>query len=361
MSADLAADCYHARLLALHPDSSLSTFIWEPSFEEAVAAAADDVSELPKPKWSSFYPARASWYVRFGTSPGKAAEFLDQHLMDLLSPEGLDPNRMDELLDVVVEVIASETLRYFAFQLELHNLPEVPENHAPRLVEAAKRLAGERSLGEAYNVAWNAARTAAATAQATPRAPKINMTSHAVNVFETKAQHFAADPAASLKPYREDGRVPLSALTRTLFITVLNGDMLGTSRSDAAAILAEGVAADPLDDVDHDIIKGMQSVLATDVDGDPHQVYAALGGESANADPVVGMAVDQLVQIVERFRVVGYDLAGALAGAVNACQLLSASASVPDIWSGDRVLVRRSVGSYLAEVMFQAAQRSRGA
>lgn len=358
MSADLAADCYHAGLIAIHPDSEVAAFVWEPSFDEALKAADNDLSALPTPNWRSFYPSAASWYVPHGTSPGVAAEFLDQYLLERLGPAGLGPDRIDELLGVLVEVIASETLRYFAFQLDLHNLPDVPENHTPRLVEAATRLASERSLAEAYNLAWNAARTAAATAQATPQAPKINMTTHAVNVFETKAQQFAADPTAPIKPYREDHRVPLSALTRTLFIAILNSDMMTTTRAQAEAILSGRAAAHPYSDVDHDITDAMRAVLAAEVDGDPHQVYAALGRESANPDPVIAAAVDQLVQVVERFRIVGYDLGGALAGAINASPLLSTPANVPDIWSGEHETVRRAVGSYLAELMRQAAELS---
>ncbi|MBM2619574.1 hypothetical protein JIG36_28925 [Actinoplanes sp. LDG1-06] len=98
-------------------------------------------------------------------------------------------------------------------------------------------------------------------------------------------------------------------------------------------------------------------------DGIESNVVAAPDQYKFVVEPQPDAAADiidfgELVQVVERLRIVGYDPAGALAGAVGASALLSSPAYVPDVWSGGSGTVHRQVGSYLAEVMRQAAERS---
>jgi hypothetical protein len=355
MTNAVATDYFYAGLLLIHPDSPVSAFVWNHTFDDAAAAG-----ELPQPAWESFYPTLVSWYVPTGPSLGTAAERLDAHLMRRLHPSTVGRVRHDAFLDLVVELIAEETLRYFRFQLQRHNLPEVAANHSTRLADAARRLAGARSLAETYNVAWTMVRAAAATAQATPRAPKANMTAHAVNLFEAKAQELTADPNAAVKPFNEDSAVPLSAMTRTVFLTLLNSSVMRTSRNDAEAILdAQAVEPDFQDEPDVGFTEMMRTVLRTETEGDPHAVYAVLGRESANEDPVIAAAATTLIDIVEDLRIATRGLHSALAGAVSACRLLTARVTVPDLWWGGTAPVKQPVGVYLAELMRQEAERHR--
>ncbi|MGH9278146.1 MAG: hypothetical protein ACRD12_08570, partial [Acidimicrobiales bacterium] len=96
-------------------------------------------------------------------------------------------------------------------------------------MEAMTSLAGQRSLSETYNVAWQAARAAADAAQQNPRAPRANMTTHAVNIFESRAQGFVANPERTLRRFSEIPDLPLSALTRTLFLRIFGADPMVTS------------------------------------------------------------------------------------------------------------------------------------
>lgn len=353
LTASVAIDCCYARLLLIHPDSPVSAFIWNSTFEDAAAA-----EELPEPVWEQFYPAHVSWYVSTGSSLGTAAERLDAHLMRRLQPSTIGRGRHESFLDLVVDVIAEETLRYFRFQLQRHNLPEVSANHSTRLSDAARRLASVRSLAETYNTAWTMVRAAAATAQARPNAPKANMTAHAVNLFEAKAQELAADPDLVVRPFNEDAVVPLSAMTRTVFITLLDSSMMHTSRADAGAILdAQAPETELQDEPDVGFIEMMRTVLRTGTDGDPHAVYAVLGRESANDDPVIAATGTKLIDMVEDFRIATRGLHTALAGAVSACRLLTVQVTVPDLWWGGAAPVKQPVGVYLAELMRQEAER----
>jgi hypothetical protein len=155
--------------------------------------------------------------------------------------------RQAELLDLLVRIIAEETVRYFDFLIDLHNLPPVPDNHRPRLVVAAQRAAAHRPLSETYYLVWQAAKAAAAAAQEKPRVPKANMTTHAVNQFERRAQRAVANLDWELFRWHEDTRLPLSALTRVVLLGLLHADPMETSRSSAAALLPIP-RTDPMED-----------------------------------------------------------------------------------------------------------------
>ena len=241
LERDLAAEWWRHGLLAVHPDTDLDDFAWERDTKDVLAAADGDPGALPEPSASGIYTRHVSWYSRHGTSMGTGVERLDAALVDRLNPARLTATRQDALLSLVTTLIAAETVRYFEFQLDTHNLPPVPDNHRARMTEATTRLGEVRSLGEAYNVAWRAARDAAAAAQRQLRAPKVNMTVHGLNMFETHAQA-ALDLSRDVPSYRPDSRVPISALTRTVFHTILGADPFTTSRRDISQRLPAPVA-----------------------------------------------------------------------------------------------------------------------
>ncbi|MFJ4007616.1 hypothetical protein ACIPWL_29775 [Streptomyces sp. NPDC090023] len=67
------------------------------------------------------------------------------------------------------------------------------------MAEAAYKVAEHRPLGEIYNLVWRATRAAAEAAQKNPRAPRMHMSTHAINRFEADAQRAVADPEWELK------------------------------------------------------------------------------------------------------------------------------------------------------------------
>ncbi|MFD6751619.1 hypothetical protein, partial [Streptomyces anthocyanicus] len=101
-------------------------------------------------------------------------------------------------------------------------LPALTDSHRQRLEEAAKKAAEHRPLSEIYNLVWRSTRAAAEAAQKNPRAPRSNMSTHAVNQFETHAHHAASDSTWEIKPFNELPACPLAAMTRTLLYTVLD-------------------------------------------------------------------------------------------------------------------------------------------
>ncbi|GAB1337231.1 hypothetical protein ACE1SV_38210 [Streptomyces sp. E-15] len=236
-----------AGLLRVHPSSPRTAFVWRPeSFDIAVQEAEGDLDNLATPTLGDgYYPLNALFYAPYGTSMGTAAENLDAHLSAALDPAALTAARQADLLDAAIELIAEEALRYFTHRLDELYLPEIPENQYARLKEAAYRVAEVRPLGEIYNLVWWSTRAAAEGAQKHPRAPRTNMTTHALNQFESHAQHACEEPDWAIKPFSEITALGLAAMTRVLFYAVLDQPPFEASIPDIAAALPPALPGPP--------------------------------------------------------------------------------------------------------------------
>ncbi|MGW7603205.1 hypothetical protein [Streptomyces antimycoticus] len=236
------------RLIRIHPTTSVTAMEWEPgTFQDALAAAGDDPESvhLNPQLTSQFFPLDARFYAPFGTSEGTGAQHLDAVLSARLAPERLTAGQHDDLLALTQELIAEEALRYFTSRLEDLNLPTVTDNHVERLREATYKVARHRPLGEIYNLMWRSTRAAAESAQKNPRAPRVNMSTHAVNQFETHAQRAVTEPTWPIKAFGEVAGCGPSALIRTLFYTVLDLNPLETSLPDIEQVLPEPAPEPP--------------------------------------------------------------------------------------------------------------------
>lgn len=224
-----------AGLTRIHPTTPVTAMEWEPaSFQAALAAADGDPEsvDVDPQLTTQFFPLDSSFYAPFATSPGTGAQHLDTVLSEPLAPERLTAGQHDDILTLAQELIAEEALRYFTVRLEELNLPAVTENHIERLSEAAYKVARHRPLGEVYNLVWRSTRAAAESAQKNPRAPRANISTHAVNQFETHALRAVTELTWPIKAFGEVTDCGLSAMTRTLFYTVLDLHPLETSLSD---------------------------------------------------------------------------------------------------------------------------------
>lgn len=236
------------RLLRIHPATSVTSMEWDPSsFQDALAAADGDPDGVHvNPRLTSqFFPLDSCFYAPFATSAGTGAQHLDAVLNERLAPERLTAGQHDDLLSLAQELIAEEALRYFTNRLVDLNLPAVTDNHVERLREAADKVARHRPLGEIYNLVWRSTRSAAETAQKKPRAPRVNMSTYAVNQFETQALRAVTEPTWPIKAFGEVAGCGLSAMARTLFYTVLNLHPLETSLPDIQQKLPEPAPEPP--------------------------------------------------------------------------------------------------------------------
>ncbi|WP_406396505.1 hypothetical protein [Streptomyces sp. NBC_00887] len=284
-------------LLRIHPTSPVRAFEWTPpTFEDALREAEGQIEALPDPEFTGdFYPLRASYYAPYGPSAGKAVEQLDARLTGALDLARMTAGQHDDVLALAQELIAGESLRYFADRLETIKLPEVPDNHRARLAEAARKVAAHRPIGEIYNLVWRATRAAAEAAQANPHAQRANMSTYAVNRFESDAQRAAADPGWELKLFSAiPGHGP-AAMTRTLFYNVLDSNPIELSVPQIRASLPEPAdpaeTSDVSDDSDFadDLDQSLAWLHSRPHAWDPRCVPAVLGAlaeEDPSSSPV---------------------------------------------------------------------------
>ncbi|MEY9210595.1 hypothetical protein NI17_024110 (plasmid) [Thermobifida halotolerans] len=226
-------ELHNLGVLAIHPGTPLDSLVWEPAtFQEAYAQAEGNLDNLPAARPAGrYWPFKTVFYVPFGSDASLAAKRLDKELTQRLARALKDHERYQALEELAVEVIAAETVRYFDYKLTQHHLPAVPGDHRPRLEEAAVRLARSRCLGDMYFCAWSAASSAATASKRHPSAPQENMTTHGVNRFEDRAKTLLDNPGEEVKTFEEDANFGLSALTRTLFYTVLDMNPMTTTLS----------------------------------------------------------------------------------------------------------------------------------
>ncbi|MFJ1753817.1 hypothetical protein [Kitasatospora sp. NPDC088134] len=244
-AVSLLGELVRARLVKIHPSSPIKAFEWVPAaFEDALREADRDLEALATPQVTgSFYPTLARYFAPYGTSAATAVEQLDARLAEALAPAALTSGRQDDLLALARELIADEALRYFHNRVDELYLPTVPDNHTARLEQAAFKVAEHRTLGEIYNLVWRSTRAAAEAAQKNPRAPRANMTTHAVNRFESHAQRAAAEPSWDIKAFDEiQGHGP-AAMTRTLFYAILDSNPVDTSLPELRAALPAPASA----------------------------------------------------------------------------------------------------------------------
>ncbi|MFC4056166.1 hypothetical protein ACFOY4_41320 [Actinomadura syzygii] len=260
----LLGDAVATGLLGIHPDSPPDAFVWKQSYDEALRAANGDLVALAHPALTShYYPARAVFYARHGTSTATALANTDEWLACWLA----HPDRMKieqeraELLDVAGELMADEAVRFFNMQLERHHLPPTPANHRRRLHDALQKAALHRTLGQLFSLGYRAARNAAASAQEHQRAPLANMSTHGVNRFEGDAHRAAAEPDWRINGFPTLYGMELAAMTRTLFLTVLDLNPLSTSGTEIARI----VTADSAPPVDQDHAPSQQQPRPGDI------------------------------------------------------------------------------------------------
>ncbi|MDQ0363960.1 hypothetical protein [Catenuloplanes indicus] len=247
---DLAAGWLHGELLRVDPRSALSAFSWQSSLQDELdvveQASWESVLEvLPPPVIRRIHPPAVLWYSPYGPTARAGADQLDEHLVRRLDPARMSASRQEQLLDLIIKVLVRETVRYFEFRLTEFNLPPVPDNHRPRLLAAADKAGSVRTLGELYSLAWRATKNAASTAQAKRYVPREHTTTHAVNLFEQLAHRATAEPEWEPGHWHEDSRLPLSALTRLLFLGLLNASPMETSVAGIAAGLPEPAIVTP--------------------------------------------------------------------------------------------------------------------
>ena len=213
-TADLVGDIISAGLLRQHPSTPADAFVWAENESDGATATFE----------GNYYPTRLRLYAPFDDNLVTGARDLLENVHECLDLQMLSDNEQQELLSLAERLIAEEAFRYFDHQLDKYRLPGVADPHRERLQVMLERGARHFCLGHLYSMAWSAASAATNQAQRVPQMAKQNVTTYGVNSLEKKLQFFIDNPDELLAPYDLLDDLPLSAMTRTLFYTVLEAD-----------------------------------------------------------------------------------------------------------------------------------------
>ncbi|APU15229.1 hypothetical protein [Actinoalloteichus fjordicus] len=156
---------------------------------------------------------------------------LDAHLLDRLDPALMTSSRRLELVDLLVDVIAAEAVRYTQHELAQAGFCTVEEDRLLDLRASLRPAARCRPLGELYCLAWRSV----ANAKKQQRAPTATATSELVEQIETLAARAARDPDWWIRAFTSVSTLELAASTRVLFDVILDADPYTTT----SAILDE--------------------------------------------------------------------------------------------------------------------------
>lgn len=202
-------------LLVTHPSTPTRAFAWAP--------AEDGVT----PNWSSYYPLFIRLHLGLGQPSRAQWKAAREDLVASLHLEELTATEQEELIEFAAELIGGEALRYLDFKLkDEYRLPEISAEHRARALDLLTFAAQRLSLGHLMRAIWTVTSGATNLKASKPYMPRKRITDHAISQLEVKIHDYLAPGHQLLEPYRADTRVPLSALTRTLFYEIVHADPL---------------------------------------------------------------------------------------------------------------------------------------
>lgn len=217
-SPQQAADLIHEAngpLLVTHPSTPTRAFAWAP--------AEDGVT----PDWSGYYPLFIRLHLGLGRPSRAQWDAAREDLVASLHLEELTVIEQEELIEFAAELIGGEALRYLDFKLkDEYRLPEISAEHRARALDLLTFAAQRLSLGHLMRAIWTVTSGATNLKASKPYMPRQRITDHAISQLEAKIHDYLAPEHQLLEPYRADTRVPLSALTRTLFYEIVHADPL---------------------------------------------------------------------------------------------------------------------------------------
>jgi hypothetical protein len=217
----------HSKALATHPSTPLEAYVWEAESGDAATTLA-----------GSYYPLKVRLFLGDDATADDWDSFVSGVRSSLRS-DRLTHDEMSQLIALATEVLAQEGIRYFEFMLEGYDLPVVSEQHRDRLYTMLVTAAGKMCLGHIYRAAWTSTSAATNLKAERSRMAKQDVTTFAVNRLEKTLAEYQQPGFDRLQPYREDTRLGLSAVTKTIFYRLLDVDPMTATTAAIRADLVE--------------------------------------------------------------------------------------------------------------------------
>lgn len=230
-SQQQASDLIHeanGKMLVTHPSSPTRAFAW---------AAREDQKT---PNWNGYYPLLTRLHLGLGNPDPELWTSTRDSISAALQPSNLTEVEQKTMLNIAAELVGGEALRYLNFKLkDEYRLPELSDELRPRTLDLLTFAAHRLSLGHLIRAIWTVTSGATNLKASKPHMPRQQITNHTIKRLEEKIHDFLSPGYKLLDPYRVDSRLPLSAITRTLFYEVIHADPLISSLSDIQNLLPE--------------------------------------------------------------------------------------------------------------------------
>lgn len=213
-----ASDLIHeanGKLLVTHPSTPTRAYDWAPAGDTEV------------PTWGGYYPLLVRLHLGLGIPAPEDWAHAREGVAASLQPSAITAPEQETALEIAAEIIASEALRYLNFKLnDEYRLPEISDALRPRVLNTLTFAAYRLSLGHMMRAIWTVTSGATNLKASKPYMPKLRITDHAVKRLEETIHEYTTDGYKLLDPFRVDTRLPLSAITRTLYYEVIHADPL---------------------------------------------------------------------------------------------------------------------------------------
>lgn len=210
----------HRGLLRVHPSTPTNAFVWQAEHGAEAAVMSD--------RW---YPGRLRLYRDTGSDPKAAAAEMREEVLGLLDLSLLTWAEQEDLVLLARDLLAEEGMAYLEHQLARYSLPAIAEQHRSRLTAVMQRAADHLSLGDIYRLAWSAASAATNLYQSTP-ASKANVSTFALNRFETRLAEVIEDSSLLLEPYSLTDQVQISTMARVVLMELLQRPVISATVSE---------------------------------------------------------------------------------------------------------------------------------
>lgn len=223
MATELFVEAWQAGLFLIHPSSPPDSFVWD--------------EQNPLELGEGVYIERAHFMVPGEEAPASRREFFVHKLRAQLRLEALSADNRVELQDLLRQLMAVETVRFFKFCLDDQGLPVPASHHMDRVQTYLEKGVETTSLGVLWRIAWSAARDARLTAVKYTM-KKSSAATYSANRVIQYVERIITDPEELTATHREDTRVPLSGAIKIIFL-ILGVPPMTTMPAEIADILAD--------------------------------------------------------------------------------------------------------------------------
>lgn len=192
-----------SRILRVHPSSALDSLVW------------NDDGTLG----DSHYPVAVRYYlVGHGSLQDRVATYLES-FKRLVSRDRWPAQWVDQFSEFWFDVAVAECKAYLVYMLKRHGLEFTP---GPKTEDVFRRALRWYSIGQMYSFIWRAVEKSAAYL-ARERVPAKQAANSAVTRISSDVDRYYAQ-GWQVPVYQRDSRLPMSTLSRILFVRALGLD-----------------------------------------------------------------------------------------------------------------------------------------